>query len=127
MRELVRTLRGEGRATGVISISGDRRDEDMLALGRLAAQIFDEVIVREDGDRRGRAEGEIAALLRRGLLEGGLPEAALRVILSELEALETAMRGAAAGDLVVHFAEDVNEAWQHITGFQAEAAPAAAP
>ena len=48
---------------GVISTAGDRRNDDMLALGHEAAQHFDVVIVREDANLRGRAPGEVAELL----------------------------------------------------------------
>ncbi|RIH77335.1 Cyanophycin synthetase [Calidithermus terrae] len=118
MVELVRRLKGDGRAIGVVSVAGDRRDADMLEVGRIAARTFDEVILREDTkDRRGRREGEIAALLRRGVLEGGMPEGALSVILEETEALQAALRRARPGDLVVHFATEIDEAWRVIREF----------
>ena len=43
-----------GRAIGVIGMPGDRRDEDMREYGALAAGAFDEIIVREDRNLRGR-------------------------------------------------------------------------
>lgn len=122
MIELVAHLKGEGRAIGVVSIAGDRRDEDMRELGSLAARMFDEVIVREDDDLRGRSAGEIAALVREGVLAGGMPEAAISVILPEMDALDAALRRAHAGDLVVHFAEEIEASWQRIRSFQADEA-----
>ena len=41
----------------VVATAGDRRDEDMRELGRVAARYFDEVIVREDRNTRGRKRG----------------------------------------------------------------------
>ena len=41
----------------VVATAGDRRDEDMRELGRVAARYFDEVIVREDTNTRGRERG----------------------------------------------------------------------
>jgi cyanophycin synthetase len=120
MVKLVGELRGTGRAIGVVSMAGDRRDEDMLELGALASKIFDDIIIREDSDKRGRAEGEIAALLERGVLEAGHPSEAVQVVISELEALQTAMRQARPGDLVVHFSSDIDKAWQCITSFRPE-------
>ena len=50
----------------VVATAGDRRDEDMQELGRVAARYFDEVIVREDRNARGRERGETAELIRAG-------------------------------------------------------------
>ena len=50
---------GRGRAIGVIGIPGDRRDDDQREYGAIAATAFDEIIVREDKNLRGRAPGEI--------------------------------------------------------------------
>jgi cyanophycin synthetase len=36
------------RTIGVVSMAGDRRDEDIIEMGRIAAGIFDELIFRED-------------------------------------------------------------------------------
>jgi cyanophycin synthetase len=48
---------GAPRSIGVITVPGDRRDEDVTAFGRLAATTFDEIIIREDIDPRGRPPG----------------------------------------------------------------------
>ena len=55
-----------GRAIGVIGIPGDRRDEDQREYGAIAAGAFDEIIVREDKNLRGRAPGETADERHRG-------------------------------------------------------------
>ena len=56
-----------GRAIGVIGIPGDRRDEDQREYGAIAATAFDEIIVREDKNLRGRAPGETAANVIEGV------------------------------------------------------------
>ncbi|MEM9087270.1 MAG: cyanophycin synthetase [Cyanobacteria bacterium P01_F01_bin.53] len=56
-----------GEAVGVIGAPGDRRDEDFVALGELSTQIFDQVVVKEDSDRRGRAPGAVAELITAGI------------------------------------------------------------
>ncbi|MEM6450414.1 MAG: cyanophycin synthetase [Cyanobacteria bacterium P01_D01_bin.105] len=60
----------EGQSLGVIGAPGDRRDADMLELGALSAQIFDQVVIKEDEDRRGREEGAVAKLIIQGLVNG---------------------------------------------------------
>ncbi len=61
-----RTVR-KGRAIGVIGIPGDRRDDDQREYGAIAAGAFDEVIVREDKNLRGRAPGETATNVIEGV------------------------------------------------------------
>src|SRR3712207_6887520 len=56
-----------GRAIGVIGIPGDRRDDDQREYGALAATAFDEIIVREDRNLRGRAPGETAGNVTDGI------------------------------------------------------------
>lgn len=52
---------------GVISGTGDRRDEDIRELGAISAQYFDEIIIRCDKNLRGRTPEEIIALLQEGV------------------------------------------------------------
>ncbi len=59
-----------GRAIGVLGIPGDRRDEDQREYGAIAATAFDEIIVREDKNLRGRAPGETATNVLEGVRGG---------------------------------------------------------
>ncbi|MCY7409078.1 MAG: cyanophycin synthetase, partial [Chitinophagales bacterium] len=52
---------------GVIAGVGDRRDEDTIALGEVAANAFDEIVVRQDRNLRGKTSEEIIALLMKGI------------------------------------------------------------
>jgi cyanophycin synthetase len=52
---------------GVISGTGDRRDEDIRELGSISAAYFDEIIIRCDKNLRGRTAEEIIALLQEGI------------------------------------------------------------
>ncbi len=52
---------------GVISGTGDRRDEDIRALGEISARYFDEIIIRCDKNLRGRTAEEIITLLEEGI------------------------------------------------------------
>ncbi|MGB5710298.1 MAG: cyanophycin synthetase, partial [Waterburya sp.] len=49
-----------GAKIGVVGGPGDRRDEDLILLGSISAEIFDRIIVKEDQDSRGRKPGEVA-------------------------------------------------------------------
>lgn len=52
---------------GVIAGVGDRRDEDTISLGAAAAGIFDEIVIRQDRNLRGRTEQEIIDLILKGI------------------------------------------------------------
>ena len=99
----------DGRAIGVIGVPGDRRDEDMRDYGALAATAFDEIIVREDRNLRGRSPGETAAHVLAGIRgarsNGGRTTRADK-ILDELTAVRAALRRANPGDLLVTCVDD---------------------
>ena len=72
---------------GMISGTGDRRDEDIRELGEISAKCFDEIIIRCDKNLRGRTADEIIDLLKQGI-EKVNPNLPTRVIPDENEALE---------------------------------------
>jgi cyanophycin synthetase len=106
------------RVIGMINIPGDRRDDDMREMGRLATRYFDEIIFREDPARRGRKPGEIVTLLSEGALSAGFPEERISRILDEDEAADLCLRRARPGDLVVLTPTDVEAMWQQVLDFR---------
>jgi cyanophycin synthetase len=92
---------------GVVTAPGDRRDEDLREVGRLAAAL-DYVVVKEDAYRRGREPGDIADLIVDGLRDGGLSENQYATIFDEQEAIAHAMEKMKENDLVVILADDVS-------------------
>jgi len=95
------------RRIGVVTAPGDRRDDDLRAVGRLAASL-DYVIVKEDAHRRGREAGRIADLIVDGLRDGGLIESQYETIFDEQDAITRAMQRMKDNDLVIILADDVN-------------------
>jgi cyanophycin synthetase len=120
MVELVQSLR-RGRAIGVLQAAGDRRDDDIRAIGRIAARGFDIAVVKEDASRRGRTPGEVAGLIKEGLRDAGMPEDRVVTRLEEHEAVEVALGLAQPGDLVVIFADDVTATWKQVIYWGKEA------
>jgi cyanophycin synthetase len=57
------------RRSVVISGAGDRRDEDIRQQTEMLGHAFDEVVLYQDQCQRGRADGEVLALLRAGLAQ----------------------------------------------------------
>lgn len=94
-----------GRLIAVVGAPGDRLDDHLLEMGRVAARIADHIYIKEDTDTRGRARGEVASLFLRGVLDTGFPEAAVDIVLDERVAVERALERARAGDWVLAFYE----------------------
>ena len=99
-----------GRAIGVIGIPGDRRDQDQREYGAWAATAFDEIMVREDRQLRGRPPGESASNVVAGIRDaqgdGRGRVAKVEKIFDEPTAVRLALRRASPGDLVVFCADD---------------------
>lgn len=95
---------GKPSRIGIVATAGDRRDQDMVELGEIAAQHFDVVIVREDVALRGRPRGETSGLVadgvRRAMVDGTRCKQ-VETIHEEIEAVRHAMARANPGDLVV--------------------------
>jgi UDP-N-acetylmuramyl tripeptide synthase len=96
-------LRGAGRLGLLLGQAGNRPDEDIRALARTAAAAHPDLVVLKDidGFLRGRAAGEVPALLRDELLRAGLPAAAMDLHLREADAAFALLRWARAGDMLV--------------------------
>jgi cyanophycin synthetase len=107
-----------GRVIGVVSIPGDRRDEDIREMGEISAGLFDELVFRERPDGRGRVAGAVVALLTEGALAAGFPEAHLHRILSEPRSVDLGLRLAQPGDLVMIFPTSVEEVWRQVQAFR---------
>ena len=88
------------KKVGVIAGVGDRRDEDTVALGKEAAKVFDEIIIRQDKNLRGKTEEEIIALLTTGI-HSVKPNMKITAIKTEKEAIDYAIRNATSGSFIV--------------------------
>ena len=135
MADLVGRLEVTGRRIGVVSAPGDRRDDDLRAIARIAGKAFDHIIFRRDEDRRGRGASEVPTLMQDTLIALGVPAAQLQVIVDEQQAIDAALKLAQPGDLLVIFGDNITRAWKQIIYFQggdptaatAATAPAARP
>ncbi|MCB0433481.1 MAG: cyanophycin synthetase, partial [Mangrovimonas sp.] len=85
---------------GIIAGVGDRRDEDTNEVGAVAAEMFDEIIIRQDKHLRGRSEEELIGLLKQGI-EKQDPNKKITIIPNEREAATHAIKNAKKGSLIV--------------------------
>lgn len=111
------------RLYGVVSIPGDRRDEDLRRMGELAAGIYDEIMFREAPDGRGRAPGTINALMSEGAIGAGFDPARLHRLPSEEVAVLACLERAEAGDLIVVTPTEVERIWRLVVGYEPPAEP----
>ncbi len=123
---MVQKLDVKGQKIGVIAAPGDRRDEDIREVARLAATAFDRFVLKTDDHPRGRTRSEILGLLREGLVAGGVSDDRIEAVEREADAVDHALHLARRGDLLVVFADDTVRTWGQITAFKAEAQAAQA-
>lgn len=97
----------------VISGAGDRRDEDIREQTRTLGVAFDEAILYQDQCQRGRAEGEVLALLREGLRDAPRTRD-ITEITGEFLAIDIALSHLKPGDLCLILIDQVEEALAHI-------------
>jgi cyanophycin synthetase len=110
----------EGRKIVIISAPGDRRDEDVLEMAKLAAGHFDIYVCKADDNRRGRDDREIPLLLSKGLKANGVDEKQIQIIEDETEAVEATLNMAKPGDLLLIFGDDITRCWKQIIQFNSE-------
>lgn len=104
---------------GIIAAVGDRRDEDLVNIGRVAADMFDELIIRQDKDLRGRTEEEIVRLVTKGIHEKK-PGMTVTAIRQEKDAIIYAIRNAVKGSFITVCSDKVMDAIEVVQKFKAE-------
>ncbi|MCO8018801.1 cyanophycin synthetase [Brevundimonas diminuta] len=107
-----------GRTIAMISIPGDRRTQEIVAMGEISASFFDEVVFRETPDNRGRPAGEVIRLLAEGALRSGADASRFRGVQKEEEAVTACLEAARPGDLVVLTPTRIEAVWAQIMAFQ---------
>lgn len=104
MGQLARKLK-PARVIGVVGVPGDRCNDLVELAGKAAGRCFDQLLVKEDQDLRGRRPGEVAALLKQGAQAAGMPKSRILVQRNEQAAVRKAVTLARPGDLIVVFYE----------------------
>jgi cyanophycin synthetase len=94
---------------GIITGTGDRRDEDIKDLGRISAQMFDHIIIRQDKFLRGRQAQEIVDLLVEGIREVN-PKMSYEYVPKEIEALKHAFSIAKPGTFICALSDVIDNA-----------------
>lgn len=104
---------------GLIAGVGDRRDEDLIALGEESAKIFDEIIIRQDKNLRGRTEQEIIDLMTKGIYNID-PAKKITTFRREKEAIDHAIQNAIKDSFIVVISDVVPDALEQVKQYKAE-------
>ncbi len=106
------------KRVGIISGTGDRRDEDIIEIGKISGGCFDEIIIRMDKNLRGRTESEITGLLTKGIEQSKPTGAIIKVIPDEEEAIMYAYENAIPGSIAVLLADKVDTSLEFLKNLQ---------
>ena len=101
------------RRSVVISGAGDRRDEDIRQQPEILGNAFDQVVLYQDQCQRGRADGEVLALLQQGL-KNARRTTDIKEVTGEFLAIDTALADLQPGDLCLILIDQIEEALAHI-------------
>ncbi|MFK7888318.1 MAG: cyanophycin synthetase, partial [Gammaproteobacteria bacterium] len=120
MCDLVDRFEPEGQRIVVLAAPGDRRDEDIEEIARVAHNHFDTFICRRDDNTRGRDGDEVPNMMRKVLMDNGVKEEQIEIVPDEQAATMRALEMAQTGDLVLVLGDDITRCWKQIIYFNAE-------
>ena len=120
MAQLSDRMEVKGRRICVVSMPGDRRDEDIADGAAALAGHFDQFICKADDRRRGRGHDEVPQMMRKALIDNGVGDEAITIVPDEVEAVNAGLERAASGDLVVIFGDDTTRCWKQIIYFSSD-------
>jgi cyanophycin synthetase len=104
----------ESPKVGIISGTGDRRDEDIREIGRISAKNFDEIIIRQDKNLRGRTAQEIIDLLVEGVNESKTRDIPITVLQKEEDAIMHAYKTARPNSIITIMCDVIPDALDFI-------------
>jgi len=102
---------------GIIAGVGDRREEDTNELGSIAAEMFDEIIIRQDKNLRGKSEEDLIKMLDAGIKMKD-PHKKTTIIPSEKEAITHAVKNAQKGALIICCSDVIPDALELVMKFK---------
>jgi cyanophycin synthetase len=102
---------------GLISGTGDRRDDDIRELGRISASMFDHILLRQENHLRGRSKQEMIDLMIEGIKEVK-PDASFEILSSSTDPIAYAISLAQPGAFVTTLSDAVDNAVEIVQNFQ---------
>src|SRR5690606_8673646 len=102
---------------GIIAAVGDRRDEDIVNLGIESGKIFDEIIIRQDKNMRGREPEELIDLLSKGIKQVD-PNKPIVTIPKESEAIDFAIKNAKENSFIMIVSDVIPDALEQVKHYK---------
>lgn len=99
---------------GVISGTGDRRNEDIIETARIAAQMFDRVVICQEKYLRGRKQQELIDLLLTGLKEVK-PEMPIEINNNGDDCMKQLIDKATPGSFITILSDTIDNAIKKVT------------
>jgi cyanophycin synthetase len=101
---------------GIITGTGDRRDDDIRAMGKISAQMFDHIIIRQDKFLRGRKAEDIVRLLVEGI-QSENPNQSYEYVPKEIDALHHAFTMAKPGAFITALSDVIDNAIEVVQSY----------
>ncbi|WP_026897233.1 cyanophycin synthetase [Daejeonella oryzae] len=116
IKEFLETL-DVSNHVGVISGTGDRRDDDLREIGRISARMFDEIIICQEKYLRGRTRENIIGLLQEGIHEVK-PEMHIEFIHNGKDALKHVIKTSQHGSFTTIIGDSISDAVELVQSYQ---------
>ncbi|MDI1317394.1 cyanophycin synthetase [Flavobacterium sp.] len=107
LKDYLKSIKAK-RRIGIIAGIGDRRDEDTISLAKIAASMFDHIIVRQEHSLRGKTVDQINALVVKGI-KASKRNVTYELIAEESEAIVRAFEIVKKGDLIVALSDNYDK------------------
>src|SRR6202012_5456541 len=102
---------------GIIAGTGDRRDEDIREIGKISAEMFDYIILRQKKPLRGRTAENIIGLLIEGI-QSVTPDQKYEVIPNEIDAIKHSMSLPRPDTFIVALSDVIDNAIETVQNYQ---------
>ncbi len=120
LQKFVEKMDGKPKV-GIIAGICDRRPEDNMEIGQVAAEMFDEIIIRQDKNLRGKTEEELITMIEKGIRSVD-KDMKVTVIPSEKEAITKAIKNAKKGAFIIICSDVVPDALNLVMKFKEDEA-----
>ncbi|MCP4458649.1 MAG: cyanophycin synthetase [Cytophagales bacterium] len=118
LHQMIEKMEGKPKV-GMIAGIGDRRPEDNHEIGQVAAEMFDEIIIRQDKHLRGKTEEELIKMIHEGIKSVD-PDKPVTIIPSEHEAITHAITNAKKGSMLIFCSDVIPDALNLVMKFKEE-------
>lgn len=115
VKEFLETINSDQKI-GIITGTGDRRDNDIREMGKISAEMFDHIIIHQEKFLRGREAEDIVSLLVEGIKMHN-PEHSFEYLPKGIEPLKHAINMANNGAFITALSDVLNNPDELVKGY----------